>query len=120
MREIIRNIYYYYPDFVENFLMIKKSRGKPAVSSSSKNTINVHLTFYLKTMGDSFIGKLLLFPLLKMQNPSDWRVPKCDTAGCKGWHCKSDEHSRNIQITFKTLLLAGCDFASIIFVYALL
>ncbi|VDN81277.1 unnamed protein product [Brugia pahangi] len=90
----------------ENFLMIKKKHGKPAVSSSSKNTISVHLTFYLKTMGDSFIGKLILFPLLKMQNPSDWlessRIPKCDTAGCKGWYCKNDEHSRNIQIAFKT------------------
>ncbi|EFO22744.2 hypothetical protein LOAG_05743 [Loa loa] len=82
--------------------MIKRCRGKQAVSSSSKDTITVHITFYLKTMGDSIIGKLLLFPLLKMQNPLDWRVPKCDIAGCKGWYCKNDEHNRNIQITFKT------------------
>lgn len=58
----------------ENFLMIKKCREKRAVPSSSSNdTINVHLTFYLKTMEDSFTGKRLLLPLLrKMQNPSDW------------------------------------------------
>ncbi|KAL3989584.1 hypothetical protein ACH3XW_28265 [Acanthocheilonema viteae] len=102
MREIIRNIYYYYyPDFVENFLMIKKNHGKSAVTSSSNDTINVHLTFYLKRMANSFTGKLMLFPLLKMQNPSDWRIPKCDTIGCKGWYCKNDEHNGNIQIIIK-------------------
>uniref|UniRef100_A0AAF5PKY6 Uncharacterized protein n=1 Tax=Wuchereria bancrofti TaxID=6293 RepID=A0AAF5PKY6_WUCBA len=88
MREIIRNIYYYHPNFVGiiKFLDDQKSRGKPAVSSSSKNTVSVHLTFYLKTVRDSFIGNLLFFQLLKMQKPSD--LPKCDTAGCKRWHCK--------------------------------
>lgn len=50
--------------------MIKKCHKKPAVPS--KDTINVHLIFYLKTMADSIVGKLLLFPLLKVQNPSDW------------------------------------------------
>uniref|UniRef100_A0A8R1TQE0 Uncharacterized protein n=1 Tax=Onchocerca volvulus TaxID=6282 RepID=A0A8R1TQE0_ONCVO len=106
MREIIRNIYYYYPYFVEDFLMIKKCYQKPAVSSS-KDTITVHLTFCLKTMADSFTGKLLLFPLLKMQNPSDWlefpRVPKCNIGGCKGWYCKDEQHSQNIQIIFKLI-----------------
>ncbi|VDM91512.1 unnamed protein product [Litomosoides sigmodontis] len=105
MRKIIRNIYYYYyPNFVENFLMIRKCREKIEVPSPSSNdTVNVHLTFHLKTLEDSFLGKLLLLPLLrKMQNPSDWRVPKCSRTGCEGWYCKSSDHSHDIQVNIRT------------------
>ncbi|EJW81129.1 hypothetical protein WUBG_07962, partial [Wuchereria bancrofti] len=90
------------------FLDDQKSRGKPAVSSSSKNTVSVHLTFYLKTVRDSFIGNLLFFQLLKMQKPSDclefslFRYRNVTRLDAKDGIVKCDEHSRNIQITFKT------------------
>uniref|UniRef100_A0A1I8EXU7 Uncharacterized protein n=1 Tax=Wuchereria bancrofti TaxID=6293 RepID=A0A1I8EXU7_WUCBA len=101
MREIIRNIYYYHPNFVENFLMIKK-----AVESRHKCAFNILLedserflywksTIFPTAKNAKAIGLLRIFTI-----SSEYRnVTRLDA---KDGIVKCDEHSRNIQITFKT------------------
>uniref|UniRef100_A0A915Q2K2 Uncharacterized protein n=1 Tax=Setaria digitata TaxID=48799 RepID=A0A915Q2K2_9BILA len=85
--------------YLENFFMIKGCRRKPVVpSSEEKDKISIHLTFHLKMMADSFIGRLLLFLLLKME---EWRIPRCDVTTRKGWYYDKDWNGGDVRITVK-------------------